>query len=93
LVVRGWGRGAESVDETGRRDRLGHAVIELRDDIVDLTDPAAAPEHRFVAVVRCQAGFVASCICGWHATAVDIAKGVDALEAHVASPSAVPAPR
>jgi hypothetical protein len=61
-------------------------VIELRDDddVVDLTDSAAGPEHCFVAVVRCQAGFVASCICGWHATATGIAEGVDALEVHVA---------
>jgi hypothetical protein len=69
-------------------------VIELRDDVVDLTGRDPAPEHRFVAVVRCQAGFVASCICGWHATAADIAEGVDALEAHVAaSTEGVPAPR
>jgi hypothetical protein len=82
--------GAGSVEETEPRDRQGHtAVIELRDDIVDLTDRAPAPEHRFVAVVRCRAGFVASCICGWHATAVDIAQGVDALEAHVAAAGVV----
>jgi len=69
-------------------------VIELRDDVVDLTERAPAPEHRFVAVVRCQEGFVASCLCGWHATAPGIAEGVDALEAHVAADRAgAPAPR
>jgi hypothetical protein len=63
-------------------------MIELRDEVVDLTEPAPAPEHRFVAVVRCQEGFVASCLCGWHATARGIAEGVDALESHVSGAQA-----
>jgi len=58
-------------------------VIDLRDDIVDVSERAPAPEHRFVAVVRCQEGFVATCLCGWRGTAPGIAAGVDALEAHV----------
>jgi hypothetical protein len=65
-------------------------VIDLRDEIVDVTDRAPAPEHRFVAVVRCQEGFVATCLCGWRGTAPGIAAGVDALEAHL-SDSRAPA--
>jgi hypothetical protein len=59
-------------------------VIDLRDDVVDVSARASGEvQHRFVAVVRCQQGFVAACLCGWRDMSPDIAHGVDALEEHV----------